>query len=196
MRASVKMPAPLASRAAVPSLAAVKEMRPGMLVGVQPLPPSPLDGAWAASRGAGDGAGAWSVDVQPQVASSGATVEAAPFSLATGGTAVVQVVARAPAETQDEAQRIANRSFQFSEASFRNALNAEEGKVRAGAHEPAEAPPKGFKEEDDFQLTRAKDVLKYGSVAATPKLPKPTARLAEVVAPKNAPSEEKAPVAK
>ena len=100
------------------------------------------------------------------------------------------------AETQDEAQRIANRSFQFSEASFRNALNAEEGKVRAGAHEPAEAPPKGFKDEDDFQLTRAKDVLKYGSVAATPKLPKPTARLAEVVAPKNAPSQEKAPVSK
>ncbi len=46
---------------------------------------------------AGDGAGTWSVQIQPQVASSGATVEAAPFSLATGGTAVVQMVARAGA---------------------------------------------------------------------------------------------------
>ena len=41
------------------------------------------------------------------------------------------------AETREEAQRIANRAFQFSEASFRNALNAEEGKKRIGAHEPA-----------------------------------------------------------
>jgi subtilisin family serine protease len=46
---------------------------------------------------AGDGAGAWSVQIQPQVTSSGATVEAAPFALAAGGTAVVQMVARAAA---------------------------------------------------------------------------------------------------
>ena len=46
---------------------------------------------------AGDGAGAWSVEIRPQVASTGATVEAAPFSLPTGGTAVVQMVARAAA---------------------------------------------------------------------------------------------------
>jgi subtilisin family serine protease len=46
---------------------------------------------------AGDGAGAWSVEIQPQVASNGATVEAPPFALATGGTAVVQVTARASA---------------------------------------------------------------------------------------------------
>jgi len=89
------------------------------------------------------------------------------------------------AETRDEAQRIANRAFQFSEASFHNALNAEEGKVRAGAHEPAEAPPADFNTTTgDFQLARAKDVLRYGSVAATPKLPKPAAKLAEVMAPK------------
>ena len=31
----------------------------------------------------------------------------------------------------------------------------------------------------DFQLTRGLDVLKYGSVAATPKLAKPSATLAE-----------------
>ena len=86
------------------------------------------------------------------------------------------------AETRDEAQAIANRAFQFSEASFRNALNAEEGKTRIGAHEPAEAPPADFNTTTgDFQLARAKDVLRYGSVAATPKLPKPTAKMAEVV---------------
>jgi carboxyl-terminal processing protease len=85
------------------------------------------------------------------------------------------------ASTRDEAQSIANKAFQFSEASFRNALNADEGKVRAGAHEPAEAPPEGFDPKKDFQLTRAEDVLHYGSVAATPKLPHPTAHLAEVV---------------
>jgi len=86
------------------------------------------------------------------------------------------------ASTRDEAQAIANRSFQFSEASFRNALNADEGKARRGAHEPAEAPPEAFDvKTGDFQLTRAEDVLKNGSVAATPKLPKPTAKLAGVL---------------
>jgi carboxyl-terminal processing protease len=89
------------------------------------------------------------------------------------------------AESRDQAQRIANRAFQFSEASFRNALNAEEGKSRRGAHIPAEAPPETFDEDKgDFQLARAKDVLKYGSVAATPKLPKPAPKMAAVVTPK------------
>jgi carboxyl-terminal processing protease len=83
--------------------------------------------------------------------------------------------------TRDEAQTIANRAYQFSEASFRNALNADEGKVRKGAHEPAEAPPEGFDAKKDFQIARAEDVLRNGSVAATPKLPKPTARMAEIV---------------
>ncbi|PZQ59539.1 MAG: S41 family peptidase [Phenylobacterium zucineum] len=85
------------------------------------------------------------------------------------------------ASTREEAQIIANRSYQFSEASFRNALNADEGKVRRGAHEPAEAPPESFDEKKDFQVARAADVLRFGSVAATPKLPKPTAKLAEIV---------------
>ncbi len=85
------------------------------------------------------------------------------------------------ASSRDEAQAIANRAFQFSEASLRNALNASEGLKRRGAHEPAEAPPEDFDETKDFQLVRAQDVLKYGSVAATPKLPKPQARLAEVI---------------
>ena len=86
------------------------------------------------------------------------------------------------ASTRDEAQAIANRAYQFSEASFKNALNADEGKARRGAHEPAEAPPETFDEKKDFQVSRAQDVLKFGSVALTPKLPKPTARLAEIVA--------------
>ena len=85
------------------------------------------------------------------------------------------------AQTRDEAQAIANRSYQFSEASFRNALNADEGKIRKGAHEPAEAPPETFDEKKDFQITRATDVLKFGSVAATPKLPKPQPKLASIV---------------
>jgi carboxyl-terminal processing protease len=87
------------------------------------------------------------------------------------------------AETREEAQEVANEAFQFSEASFRNALNADEGKTRVGPHDPAEAPPTAFNEKTgDFQLTRALDVLKYGSVSATPKLPKPAATLAEAAA--------------
>ena len=42
---------------------------------------------------AGDGAGTWVADVQPQVASAGATVTAAPVSIAPGGTAVMQITA-------------------------------------------------------------------------------------------------------
>jgi carboxyl-terminal processing protease len=85
------------------------------------------------------------------------------------------------AETREEAQQIANQAFEFTEASFRNALTADEGKVRRGAHQPAEAPPAEFDEKKgDFQLTRAEDVLKYGSVEATPKLAKPAATLAQV----------------
>ncbi len=96
------------------------------------------------------------------------------------------------ASSRDEAQAIANRAYQFSEASFKNALNADEGKARRGAHEPAEAPPEAFDEKKDFQVARAEDVLKFGSVALTPKLPKPTARLAEIVA-KAKVAEAKAP---
>jgi carboxyl-terminal processing protease len=96
--------------------------------------------------------------------------------------------------TREEAEAIAKRAFQFSEASFKNALNADEGKVRRGAHEPAEAPPESFDEKKDFQISRATDVLRYGSVAATPKLPKPTSRVAEIVG-KAKVAEAKAPAA-
>ncbi|HVM99996.1 MAG TPA: S41 family peptidase [Caulobacteraceae bacterium] len=85
------------------------------------------------------------------------------------------------AETREEAQQIANEAFEFTEASFRNALTADEGKIRVGPHVPAEAPPADYDEKKgDFQLVRALDVLKYGSVEATPKLAKPTATLAQV----------------
>jgi carboxyl-terminal processing protease len=84
------------------------------------------------------------------------------------------------AETREEATQVANEAFQFSEASFHNALTADEGKTRVAPHSPAESPPTAFDEKKgDFQLTRALDVLKYGSVEATPKLPKPAATLAQ-----------------
>ena len=60
---------------------------------------------------------------------------------------------------------------------------------------PAEAPPDSFDAKKDFQLARAEDVLKYGSVALTPKLPKPTARLAEIIS-KAKVAEVKPPLAK
>jgi carboxyl-terminal processing protease len=88
------------------------------------------------------------------------------------------------AESHEQAEAIANQSFQFSEASFSNALNAEEGKFRRAAHEPAEAPPNDFDVKKDFQLQRGLDVLKYGSVAATPKFPAPKAHLAALLTPK------------
>lgn len=100
------------------------------------------------------------------------------------------------AATKDEAQAIANRAFQFSEASFRNALNAQDGKTRVAPHEPAEAPPDSFDPKKDFQLARAEDVLQYGSVAATPKLPKPTAKLAEILNSKARVAEVKPPIQK
>jgi subtilisin family serine protease len=46
---------------------------------------------------AGGGAGTWVADVQPQVASTGATVEAAPVTIPPGGTAVMQITARVAA---------------------------------------------------------------------------------------------------
>ncbi len=97
------------------------------------------------------------------------------------------------ASSREQAELIATRSIQYSEAMLRNALDAEDGKTRRGAHTPAEAPPLTFDEEGcksrtlatlelkcDFQLQRALDVLRSGSVAATPKLPKPAPRVAVV----------------
>ena len=80
------------------------------------------------------------------------------------------------ARTKEQAQLIANKSFstQFSEASFRNALNADEGKTRVAPHAPAEAPPTDFDTKTgDYQLTRALDVLKAGSVKQLLEMKKP-----------------------
>ncbi len=79
--------------------------RPVLFTDPQSLSFGYLDvNAGAASRAipvlisdAGDGAGAWSVEIQPQVTSSGAGVTAAPFTLPSGGTALVQMVASAAA---------------------------------------------------------------------------------------------------
>ena len=91
------------------------------------------------------------------------------------------------AQTRAEAQLIANRSFQFSEATYHNALNADEGKARVTPHEPAEEPPEGYDEKTgDFQLARAMEVLKDGGVAHTPKLPTATPKLASVIGSKGA----------
>ena len=87
------------------------------------------------------------------------------------------------AATAEQAQQVANDAFEFSEASFSNALNADEGKVRRLAHSPAESPPVNYDAKKDFQLQRAMDVLKYGSVAATPKLPTPKPKLAALITP-------------
>jgi len=83
------------------------------------------------------------------------------------------------AQTREQAELAANQAFQFSEAAYRNALTVDEDKARKIAHKPAEAPPKDFDEaKGDFQLSRALEVLKYGSVEATPKLPTASVTLA------------------
>ncbi len=93
------------------------------------------------------------------------------------------------ARTKEQAELIASRSFQFSEASLHNALNADEGKVRVAKHIPAEAPPPAFDTKTgDYQLTRALDVLKAGSVKTlleTTRKP-PVTVVAEAVPPAGA----------
>jgi len=62
--------------------------------------------------------------------------------------------------TKEQADRLADDKYQFSEASFKNALNADEGKVRKVAHQVSEYPPASFDvKTGDYQLTRALDVL-------------------------------------
>lgn len=75
------------------------------------------------------------------------------------------------ASSKEEAERVADANLQFSEASFRNALDAEVGKTRREAHTPTEIPPEGYDvKKDDFQLARALDVLRTGSVEAAVRL--------------------------
>jgi carboxyl-terminal processing protease len=90
------------------------------------------------------------------------------------------------ARSEREAEIVSSAAFQLSEASLRNALNAEEGKTRRAAHRPAEVPPEAFDEEKgDFQLVRAQDVLKAGSVARVAKLPTHVAEATQRFSPAN-----------
>jgi carboxyl-terminal processing protease len=74
------------------------------------------------------------------------------------------------ARSKDEAQLAADSNLQFSEASFKNALDAEAGKIRKTSLHPAEIPPDDYDlKKQDFQLERALDVLKNGSVEAAVK---------------------------
>ena len=84
------------------------------------------------------------------------------------------------ARSKEEAQVAADATLQFSEASFKNALDAEAGKIRKAAHQPAEIPPENYDvKKDDFQLERALDVLKAGSVQAAIAM-KPAKTFAQV----------------
>jgi carboxyl-terminal processing protease len=67
------------------------------------------------------------------------------------------------AQSKEQAKILANRNYQFSEADYRNALDADEGKKRREPHIASEVPPEGFDTKTgDFQLQRALDVLGYG----------------------------------
>jgi len=67
------------------------------------------------------------------------------------------------AQSREQAKVIANRAYSFSEADYRNALDADEGKKRQEAHIVSEVPPDSYDTKTgDFQLTRAIDVLGYG----------------------------------
>lgn len=82
--------------------------------------------------------------------------------------------------TREQAERLATVRNQFSEASFANALNADEGRTRRGAHEPSEYPPTDFDtKKGDFQLARALDVLAVRGNLALLK-PVPKVKLAEL----------------
>ena len=64
------------------------------------------------------------------------------------------------AQSKDQADRLADDKFQFSEASFKNALNADEGKVRRAPHMVSEYPPTTFDtKKGDYQLQRGLVVL-------------------------------------
>jgi len=96
------------------------------------------------------------------------------------------------AETKEQAELVANRTFQFSEASFRNALNAGEGLSRRAPHAPAEAPPPGFDTKTgDFQLSRGLALLKAGSLPALLQQSKPASAVAVVAQAKPEPDPAK-----
>ncbi len=93
------------------------------------------------------------------------------------------------AESKEQADLVANKAFQFSEASFRNALTAADGKKRVAPHRPAEAPPANFDiKKGDYQLDRALAVLKAGSVEALLDEQKPAEPVAVIASAKPEPA--------
>ena len=67
------------------------------------------------------------------------------------------------AQSKEQADRLADDKYQFSEASYKNALNADEGKTRKIIHQVSEYPPATFDAKTgDYQLQRAYDVLAVG----------------------------------
>ncbi len=57
------------------------------------------------------------------------------------------------------------RRLGISEADLPRALQNEGGTARRGPHVPADQPPETWKDEDDYQLSRALDFLRQGTVA-------------------------------
>lgn len=85
------------------------------------------------------------------------------------------------AQSKEQAERLAVDKYQFSEASFKNALNADEGKVRKAPHPVSEYPPISFDvKTGDFQLTRALELLSVGGdISKMKKVPVETIAAAE-----------------
>jgi carboxyl-terminal processing protease len=75
------------------------------------------------------------------------------------------------APTKELADKLADSKYEFSEASFKNALNADEGKTRR-TKELTQYPPESFDKKGDFQLARAIELLKVGNdIAKLSKAP-------------------------
>jgi carboxyl-terminal processing protease len=79
------------------------------------------------------------------------------------------------AMTKEQADRLADSKYEFSEASFKNALNADEGKTRR-TKEITEYPPETFDyKKGDFQLARAKELIAaHNDIAKLSKVPMET----------------------
>lgn len=85
------------------------------------------------------------------------------------------------ARSRREAELIARPTFIYSEAAFRNALDASIGAERRGPHSPAEQPPEDYPEDQDYQLARALDVLRVGGDLT--RLERPAVQVAEASEP-------------
>jgi len=75
------------------------------------------------------------------------------------------------ARTEGEAKAISRSSFIYSEAAYATALDSSIGAERRGPHTPHEAPGAEFDKNVDYQLERAKDVLKAGGDLSKLKAP-------------------------